>query len=148
MGTCHRERERELKEKTQDATMIKVPRRRFGRTNLMMPVISCGGMRLQETWVPHDGFGLKDVRKDTMENMTKTIRAALASGINHFETAQGYGCSEIQFCAALGELVESGEVKREDFIFQTKIIIADKNLSIYLFSEKINQFYMKSIDIQ
>ena len=52
---------------------------------------------------------------------TAIIRRALAQGINHFETAQGYGCSEIQFCAALGELVESGEVKREDFILQTKV---------------------------
>ena len=88
----------------------------------MMPVISCGGMRLQETWVPHDGFGLKDVRKDTMENMTKTIRAALASGINHFETAQGYGCSELMYGTAFKMMLSSGEIKnRADIILQTKV---------------------------
>ena len=102
--------------------MKKVPRRRFGRTNIMMPVISCGGMRLQETWVPHEGFELKDVSESSMRNMTETIRAALKSGINHFETAQGYGCSELMYGRAFKMMLNSSEIeKRNDIIIQTKV---------------------------
>lgn len=32
-----------------------------------------------------------------------------------------YGTSEFQFGEALGEMLEKGEIKREDFILQTKI---------------------------
>jgi len=99
-----------------------VPRRRFGRTEIMMPVISCGGMRLQETWVPHEGFNIKDVSKRSMDNMRNTIRAALSFGVNHFETAQGYGCSELMYGRVFKTMFESKEIKkREDVILQTKV---------------------------
>lgn len=29
---------------------FKCPKVRFGRTELMMPIITCGGMRMQQTW--------------------------------------------------------------------------------------------------
>ena len=29
-----------------------VPKVRFGRTELMMPIVTCGGMRVQQTWCP------------------------------------------------------------------------------------------------
>ena len=44
-----------------------------------------------------------------------------AVGINHFETARGYGCSELQYGIALKECMDAGLFKREDFVLQTKV---------------------------
>jgi uncharacterized protein len=52
--------------------------RRFGKTNLNLSVFSLGTMRYSSS----------------LENSQQTIEAALASGVNHFETARGYGESE------------------------------------------------------
>jgi uncharacterized protein len=62
--------------------------RRFGRTNLSMSVLSLGTMRCLAS----------------VENMTATVAAALAGGINHLETARGYGQSEAYLGQALREL--------------------------------------------
>src|SRR5260221_11345514 len=86
--------------------------RRFGRTNLQMPVISCGGMRYQFKWQDVDP---KDIPRDNQENLEATIRRALEHGINHIETARGYGSSEMQ----LGRILP--ELPREKIIVQTKI---------------------------
>jgi hypothetical protein len=31
---------------------FKVPTRRFGRTDIQMPIVTVGGMRVQQTWMP------------------------------------------------------------------------------------------------
>jgi predicted aldo/keto reductase-like oxidoreductase len=85
--------------------------RRFGRTELNMPVFSCGGMRYQHSWKDEDADGITD---DSQRNLEATIHRALEVGINHIETARGYGTSERQ----LGRFV--GQLKRESLIFQTK----------------------------
>jgi uncharacterized protein len=59
--------------------------RRFGKTNLRLSVFSLGTMRY-----------LAD-----FENAQQTIEQALALGINHLETARGYGKSEEYFGRAL-----------------------------------------------
>jgi uncharacterized protein len=86
--------------------------RRFGRTELQMPVFSCGGMRYQHSWkdVP-----LKDVPQNNQENLEATIRRALEVGINHIETARGYGSSEVQ----LGQILPG--LDRDRLIVQTKV---------------------------
>jgi predicted aldo/keto reductase-like oxidoreductase len=86
--------------------------RRFGRTDLQMPVFSCGGMRYQHSWkdVP-----LADVPRQNQANLEATIRRALDLGINHIETARGYGTSEIQ----LGQLLP--RLPRDAMIVQTKV---------------------------
>jgi predicted aldo/keto reductase-like oxidoreductase len=86
--------------------------RRFGRTNLQMPVFSCGGMRYQHSWrdVP-----LAEIPAKNQANLEDTIRRALEVGINHIETARGYGTSEIQ----LGQLLPT--LPREAMIVQTKV---------------------------
>lgn len=86
--------------------------RRFGRTNLQMPVFSCGGMRYQHSWkdVPQWEIPRKD-----QENLEATIRRSLDLGIHHIETARGYGTSEIQ----LGRILP--QFKRDDLIVQTKV---------------------------
>ena len=74
--------------------------RRFGRTELQMPVISCGGMRYQFKWQDVEP---KEIPPDNQANLEATIRRALELGINHIETARGYGSSEMQ----LGKILPS-----------------------------------------
>ncbi|MEI6033962.1 MAG: aldo/keto reductase [Verrucomicrobiae bacterium] len=84
--------------------------RRFGRTRLEMPVLSCGGMRFQHSW--KDGG---DVPEDSQRNVEATVERALGHGINHIETARGYGSSELQ----LGKILP--RLPRESLIVQTKV---------------------------
>jgi predicted aldo/keto reductase-like oxidoreductase len=86
--------------------------RRFGKTELQIPVISCGGMRYQHKWqdVPP-----REVPKDGQANLEATIHRALELGINHIETARGYGSSEMQ----LGWVLP--QIKRDKLIVQTKV---------------------------
>ena len=106
------------------AKTVQVPKVRFGRTELMMPLVTMGGMRLQQTWVPDTTpvigiSSMSSITKPCQENFLACIRRALSHGINHFETARFYGTSEMQYCDALATLIENGEVKREDIIVQT-----------------------------
>ena len=77
-----------------------------------MPVISCGGMRYQHKWqdVPP-----QDIPRANQENLEACIHRALALGINHIETARGYGTSEMQLGALLPKL------PRDKLIVQTKV---------------------------
>lgn len=84
--------------------------RRFGKTELQIPVISCGGMRFQQSWNSND-----DVSAASQQNLEATVRRAFELGINHFETARGYGTSEKQ----LGEILP--QLPREKIIVQTKV---------------------------
>ncbi|BAY87075.1 aldo/keto reductase [Calothrix parasitica NIES-267] len=86
--------------------------RRFGRTELQMPVFSCGGMRYQYKWqdVPQE-----DIPQKNQENLEATIKKSVEIGINHIETARGYGTSEIQ----LGKVLP--KFAREKLIVQTKV---------------------------
>jgi predicted aldo/keto reductase-like oxidoreductase len=76
--------------------------RRFGKTEMLMSVFSFGAMRFLES----------------QENAIATIKAAIGYGINHLETAKGYGKSEeyigAAFKAGLHEL-------RDRLLITTKI---------------------------
>jgi len=86
--------------------------RRFGRTNLSMPVISCGGMRYQHKW---QDVAPQDIPRANQENLEACIHRALELGINHIETARGYGTSEMQLGALLPKL------SRDKMVVQTKV---------------------------
>src|SRR6188474_2538565 len=86
--------------------------RRFGRTELQMPVFSCGGMRYQQSW---DDVAPEKVEEKGQLNLEATILRALELGINHIETARGYGSSEMQLGWILPKL------PREKMIVQTKV---------------------------
>ncbi|MBE9128390.1 aldo/keto reductase [Coleofasciculus sp. LEGE 07081] len=86
--------------------------RRFGRTELQMPIFSCGGMRYQFKWKDVPAW---QIPRDNQQNLDATIRRALEVGINHIETARGYGTSEMQ----LGRILP--KFPREQLIVQTKI---------------------------
>ncbi len=90
--------------------------RRFGRTNLQMPVFSCGGMRYQHKWqdVPPE-----EIPADNQANLEATIHRAVELGINHIETARGYGSSEMQ----LGRVLPA--LPRGKIIVQTKVAPAE-----------------------
>ncbi len=60
--------------------------RRFGRTELQMPVFSCGGMRYQHKW---QDVPLSDVPDENQANLEATIHRAVQLGINHIETVAG-----------------------------------------------------------
>jgi len=86
--------------------------RRFGRTQLQMPVFSCGGMRYQFKWQDVPAW---QIPKDNQRNLEAIIRGSLEVGINHIETARGYGTSEMQ----LGRILP--HLPREQLIVQTKV---------------------------
>lgn len=86
--------------------------RRFGRTELQMPVFSCGGMRYQHSWKDIPQW---QIPQKNQENLEATIRRALEVGINHIETARGYGTSEVQ----LGKILPG--LPRDRMIVQTKV---------------------------
>jgi uncharacterized protein len=86
--------------------------RRFGRTELQMPVISCGGMRYQHKWQDVDP---KEIPPANQANLEACIHRAVELGINHIETARGYGTSEMQ----LGNVLPG--LPREKIIVQTKV---------------------------
>jgi uncharacterized protein len=86
--------------------------RRFGRTELQMPVFSCGGMRYQHKW---QDMPMSEIPDENQLNLEATIRRSLAVGITHIETARFYGSSEVQ----LGQILP--KLNRQDFIFQTKV---------------------------
>ncbi len=86
--------------------------RRFGRTELNMPVFSCGGMRFQHAW---KDVAPAEIPEDSQRNLEATVRRAVELGINHIETARGYGTSEYQ----LGRILPT--LPREKLIVQTKV---------------------------
>jgi predicted aldo/keto reductase-like oxidoreductase len=91
---------------------VNLPRRRFGRTELAMPVLSLGGMRFQQSWsdLPADA-----ISADSQDNLRAVLERAVACGFHHIETARHYGTSERQLGWRLAEVPDP---KR---ILQTKV---------------------------
>ncbi|MHC5826574.1 MAG: aldo/keto reductase, partial [Nostoc sp.] len=87
--------------------------RRFGRTELPMPVFSCGGMRY--VYTEYKELTQEQIPDENQQNLEATIRRSLEVGINHIETARMYGTSEMQLGAILPKL------PREKIIVQTKV---------------------------
>lgn len=85
---------------------------RFGRTGVRMPVFSAGFMRAMQSWQDVDAAAIE---RQSQHNLEAVVREALRLGINHFETARGYGSSERQ----LGRILPG--LARDSFILQTKV---------------------------
>lgn len=113
--------------------------RRFGRTGLQMPVFSCGGMRYQHSWddIPPDT--IPAANQDILE---QCIHRAVELGINHIETARGYGTSEIQ----LGRVLPT--LPREKIIVQTKVC-PDKDTDKFLktFDQSMANLRLDYVDL-
>ncbi len=91
---------------------MELPCRRFGRTNLEIPVLSLGGMRFQKSW---DELKFSEISLDDQRKVENILNLADKFGFNHIETAKYYGTSEIQ----LGMGFKS--IKKIPKIIQTKI---------------------------
>ncbi len=89
-----------------------LPTRRFGRTELPMPVLSLGGMRFQQSW---SDLPPSEITDHSQANLRATLELAVAAGFHHIETARHYGSSERQ----LGWLFP--EVPDPQRILQTKV---------------------------
>ena len=86
--------------------------RRFGKTELQIPVFSCGGMRYQYKWQDVDP---SEVPAENQANLEACIHRAVELGIHHIETARHYGSSEMQLGPVLAQF------PREKLIVQTKV---------------------------
>ena len=104
-----------------------------------MPVFSCGGMRYQHQW---EDCPLSEVPPDNQANLEATIRRSLELGINHVETARGYGSSERQ----LGVLLPT--IPRDDFILQTKVApCADSSEFRRQFLDSLDRLQLDHVDL-
>ncbi len=117
---------------------MKIPTKRFGRTEVQMPVLTCGGMRYQQAW--------EDLEPATIEaagqkNLEATIHRALELGINHIETARGYGSSEMQ----LGRVLPT--LERDQLLVQTKIGVKETAKEfLETFETSMNYLKLDSVD--
>src|SRR5579872_1093004 len=113
--------------------------RRFGRTELAMPVISCGGMRYQYKWSDVEP---SEIPADNQANLETTIRRAVELGINHIETARGYGTSEMQ----LGNILP--KLPRDKIIVQTKVAPqADPAQFLKIFEQSMKYLRLDHVDL-
>jgi predicted aldo/keto reductase-like oxidoreductase len=86
-------------------------------------VFTMGGMRTQQSWGRSGASSItsmSEVDEECQNNFVNILERALELGINHFETARGYGCSELQYGDALRLLFARG-IQRKDIILQTKV---------------------------
>ncbi|MEO1001890.1 MAG: aldo/keto reductase [Cyanobacteria bacterium J06638_7] len=89
-----------------------IPSRRFGRTELAMPVLSVGGMRFQQSW---SDLPAEQISTASQDNLRAVLERAVVCGLHHIETARHYGTSERQ----LGWLLQQVPDPRR--ILQTKV---------------------------
>lgn len=87
--------------------------RRFGRTERALSVITLGGMRYRDGWSPPRD----EVPRHTIEQCRDTVLRALERGINHIETAHGYGKSEHCYGRVLNQELR---IPRDQYFFMTK----------------------------
>ncbi len=114
-------------------------RRRFGRTEIEMPVFSCGGMRYQHNW---KDCPLDEVPEENQKNLEATIHRSVELGINHIETASGYGSSERQLGLVLPTF------PRDEIIVQTKIGPKDDPEEFRKeFEESLNRLQLDHVDL-
>tara|TARA_B100000073_G_scaffold116459_1_gene94155 strand:- start:828 stop:1511 length:684 start_codon:yes stop_codon:yes gene_type:complete len=92
--------------------MSSLPTRRFGRTEIPMPVLSLGGMRFQQSW---SDLEVEAITAQSQRLLQSTLERAVHNGFHHVETARHYGSSERQLGWALPDCPDP------DRILQTKV---------------------------
>jgi hypothetical protein len=102
--------------------------RRFGKTNLRFSVFSLGTMRCL----------------NSVAEAQQTIEAAVAAGINHLETARGYGNSE----EYIGAACKSGlPVSREQLYVTTKLPpVPDADTMRQRLDESLQRLHIDYVD--
>ncbi len=112
--------------------------RRFGRTELQMPVFSCGGMRYQQDWKDTE---FENILPENQRRLVSCIERSLAVGINHIETARGYGSSEVQ----LGQILP--QFDRDKLIVQTKVAPAEAADFLKTFETSMDRLKLDHVDL-
>jgi len=113
--------------------------RRFGRTGLQMPVLSFGCMRSMHSWIDAPLAAIPHASTNSLEELART---ALSHGINHFETAHGYGSSERQLGAVLSGL------PRSEILLQTKVAPdPDPEKFLRTFHESLARLQVDHVDL-
>ena len=92
--------------------MSSLPTRRFGRTEISMPVLSLGGMRFQQSW---SDLEVAAITAESQRLLQSTLERAVQNGFHHVETARHYGSSERQLGWALPDCPDPHR------ILQTKV---------------------------
>ncbi len=111
--------------------------RRFGKTGLQMPLFTCGGMRFQHSWIRSDSPPI-----ESFKNTEAVVNRAMELGINHFDTANGYGTSDEELGCALRKL------PRDSFYLQTKAPIRDDpKVFLGLFEESMRALKLEYVDL-
>ena len=92
--------------------MATMPTKRFGRTEIQVPVHTCGGTRWVHSW--RRDMQLEDISHVSQQNVQAIVDRAMEIGLNIFDTAHGYGTCEMQ----LGEALKG--YNRSDYILHIK----------------------------
>jgi predicted aldo/keto reductase-like oxidoreductase len=87
--------------------------RRFGKSEAMLSVITLGGMRYLHGW----DDPRHEVPADTIQQARDSVQRAMACGINHIETAHGYGKSEHCYGIVLNDELK---LPRSSYYLMTK----------------------------
>ena len=96
-------------------------------------------MRYQFKWQDVDP---QDIPRANQENLEATIHRAVALGINHIETARGYGTSEMQLGNVLPKL------PRDKIIVQTKVAPkANAREFLETFETSMNYLKLDHVDL-
>lgn len=113
--------------------------RRFGKTEIQMPVLSLGLMRSMHQW---QDLPLQKIPQTSQNNLREIVETALNLGINHFETARGYGSSERQ----LGHILQ--DLPRNEITVQTKISAnADPDDFTNQFLDSLERLGLEHVDL-
>ena len=113
--------------------MVGLPTRRFGRTELQIPLLSLGGMRFQQSWTD---LPSTDISTESQLNLEATLQQAVGYGFHHVETARHYGSSERQLgwalprCEDSSRILQSKVPPREDpDAFEAELNLSFKRLN-------------------
>ncbi len=87
--------------------------RRFGKTERWLSCITLGGMRYIDGW----GDPRTEPKDEMIEQCARITQLAFDHGINHIETAYGYGKSEYCYGRALNEVLKR---PRDSYHLMTK----------------------------
>jgi predicted aldo/keto reductase-like oxidoreductase len=114
--------------------------RRFGRTGLPLSVITLGGMRYTDGWSsPPDRLPAAMI-----DQCAAMVRLALDAGVNHIETAKGYGKSEHCYGRVLNQELR---IPRDRYYFMTKGAPETADDTHRQLEEQLSTLQMDRIDL-
>ena len=114
--------------------------RRFGKTERMLSVITLGGMRYVHGWEGKRN----DLPQDSIDNCRECTQLALDAGINHIETAYGYGKSEHLYGKVLNEELD---VARDRYHLMTKGRPSTRDETLKLVERQLRALRTDHIDL-